>query len=386
MNPRVDNFQLLATCAAGVEALVGDELRALGFAPRVENGRVRFAGDIRAIVRSNLWLRIADRVKIIVGEFEAKTFDNLFEQTKALPWGDFIPVTGVFPVSGKSINSTLHSVPAVQRIVNKAVAESIKKTFHRRGHLPETGTLFPVEVAIRKDRVLLTLDTTGDSLFKRGYRENKGVAPLKENLAAALVALTTWRKERPLVDPTCGSGTIAIEAAMMGQNIAPGFNRNFLCEDWAWMPKDLWEEERALADDVADYDAELDILAFDIDGKMIDIARENAMGAGLSHAITFKQMQLADFRTDKTYGIMISNPPYGDRMSEPEHVHQLYREMGAIFRPLDTWSKYIITSDLDFEKFYGEKATKKRKLYNGSIRTDYFQYWGKRPPRDYFSE
>ena len=384
MNPRTEKFNLIATCAAGVEALVGDELRNLGFDTVVENGRVRFKGDMRAIIQTNLWLRIADRVKIIVGEFDAKTFDDLFEQTKALPWGDLIPVTGSFPVSGKSIKSVLHSVPAVQRIVDKAIAESIKATYHRKGHLPETGASYPVEVSIRKDHVLLTLDTTGESSFKRGYRENKGVAPLKENLAAALIALTTWNKNRPLVDPTCGSGTIAIEAAMIGQNIAPGFNRDFLCEEWDWMSAEMWDEERAKADEAADYDAELDILAFDIDAKMIEIARENAEGAGLSHAIQFKQMQLADFRTDKEYGVMISNPPYGDRMSDTEHVHQLYRQMGEVFRLLDTWSKYIITSDLDFEEYYGEKATKKRKLYNGAIRTDYFQYWGKRPPRDYF--
>ncbi len=371
-------FNLIATCAAGVEALVGNELRDLGYEVQVENGRVRFEGTKKDIATTNLWLRVADRIKIVIGEFEAKTFDDLFEQTKALPWDQYIPMDGKFPIAGKSIKSTLHSVPAVQSIVNKAVAESIKETYHRRGMLPETGAEYPIEIALRKDKALLTMDTTGESLFKRGYRTEKGGAPLKENLAAALIALTTWRKDRPFVDPTCGSGTIPIEAALIGQNIAPGFNRSFLCEEWDWMSEDLWEEVREEADEQMDYDAELDILGFDIDENMIKIAENNALAAGVSHNIKFKQLAVADFKTDKDFGIMISNPPYGDRLGEEEAVHQLYREMGEAFRPLNTWSKYIITSDLAFEKYYGAKATKKRKLYNGTIRTDYFQYWGDR--------
>ena len=371
-------YKLIATCAAGVEALVGDELRDLGYEVQVENGRVRFEGTAKDIAKTNLWLRVADRIKIVIGEFEAKTFDDLFEQTKALPWDEYIPMDGKFPIAGKSIRSTLSSVPAVQRIVNKAVAEGIKETYHRRGMLPETGAEYPIEIALRKDHAMLTLDTTGDSLFKRGYRSEKGGAPLKENLAAALIALTTWRKDRPFVDPTCGSGTIPIEAALIGRNIAPGFNRSFLCEDWDWMPKDMWDEVRAEADEQADYDTELDILGFDIDENMIKVAKQNALEAGLSHDIEFKQLAVADFKTDKEFGIMISNPPYGDRLGEEEAVHKLYREIGDTFRPLETWSKYIITSDLTFEKHYGAKATKKRKLYNGAIRTDYFQYWGKR--------
>lgn len=371
-------YELLATCAAGVEALVGNELRDLGYEVQVENGRVRFQGTEKDIAKTNLWLRVADRVKIIIGEFEANTFDDLFESTKALPWDEYIPMDGAFPIAGKPVKSTLYSVPDVQRIVNKAVAEKIKETYHRRGMLPETGAKYPIEVSIRKDSVLLTLDTTGDSLFKRGYRTEKGGAPLKENLAAALIALTTWRNDRPFVDPTCGSGTIPIEAALIGQNIAPGFNRSFISEDWDWMNEEMWEEVRAEADEAADYDIELDILGFDIDQRMVEIAKENALAAGVHHNIEFKHMQVADFKTDKEFGVMISNPPYGDRLGEEEAVHQLYREIGQVFRPLRTWSKYIITSDLDFEKFYGEKATKKRKLYNGAIRTDYFQYWGKR--------
>lgn len=374
-------FNLIATCAAGVEGLVGDELSALGYEVQVENGRVRFQGDERDIARTNLWLRVADRIKIIVGEFETKTFDDLFEKTKALPWDEYVPMDGKFHISGKSVRSTLYSVPDVQRIVDKAIAEKIKEVYFRRGMLPETGATYPIEISIRKDHAMLTLDTTGDSLFKRGYRTEKGGAPLKENLAAALIALTTWRKDRPFVDPLCGSGTIPIEAALIGQNIAPGFNRSFLCEDWDWMDEEMWEEVRAEADAEADYDVELDISGFDINERMIEIAEKNAMAAGVYHNITFKQLAVADFKTDKEFGVMVTNPPYGDRLGEEAEVEELYRQMGVVFRPLKTWSKYIITSNLDFEKYYGERATRKRKLYNGAIRTDYFQFWGENPRR-----
>lgn len=378
----MSTYKLLAACASGMEALVGQELRDLGYDAQVENGRARFEGTKEDIAKANLWLRTADRVKIIVGEFNAYDFDSLFEQTKALPWDDLLSMDAAFPVSGKSIKSKLYSVPDVQRIVNKAIAEKLKEVYHRRGMLPESGAKFPIEVAIRKDKVMLTIDTTGPSLFKRGYRTEKGGAPLKENMAAALVMLTTWNKDRPFVDPTCGSGTIPIEAALIGHNIAPGFNRSFICEEWDWMPEVMWEKIRLDADNQADYDVELDILGTDIDHRMIEIAEANALEAGLSHSVRFKQMQAADFTTDKEFGIMVSNPPYGERLGDKERAAQLYRELGEVFRPLDTWSKYIITSDLDFEEYYGEKATKKRKLYNGYLRTDYFQYWSKkRPPR-----
>lgn len=378
----MSTYKLLAACASGMEALVGQELRDLGYDAQVENGRARFEGTKEDIAKANLWLRTADRVKIIVGEFNAYDFDSLFEQTKALPWDDLLPMDAAFPVSGKSIKSKLYSVPDVQRIVNKAIAEKLKEVYHRRGMLPESGAKFPIEVAIRKDKVMLTIDTTGPSLFKRGYRTEKGGAPLKENMAAALVMLTTWNKDRPFVDPTCGSGTIPIEAALIGHNIAPGFNRSFICEEWDWMPEVMWEKIRLDADNQADYDVELDILGTDIDHRMIEIAEANALEAGLSHSVRFKQMQAADFTTDKEFGIMVSNPPYGERLGDKELAARLYRELGEVFRPLDTWSKYIITSDLDFEEYYGEKATKKRKLYNGYLRTDYFQYWSKkRPPR-----
>ena len=375
----MQKYQLMATAAAGIEALVGKELRRLGYDTQVENGRVRYQGDMRDILTTNLWLRTADRVKIIVGEFTARTFDELFEQTKALPWESFLPVDAEFPVEGRSHHSQLHNVPSVQAIVKKAIVQRLSEVYHRRTRLPETGALYPLEVAINKDQVMLTLDTTGDSLFKRGYRRNKGGAPLKENMAAALVLLAHWFTDNPFVDPVCGSGTIPIEAALIGHNIAPGINRSFACEQWTNLtPAGLSDEVRDEADAQADYDVELDIHGYDIDQNMIDIAQENCRAAGLTHDIAFKQLAVKDWHTDKINGVIVANPPYGERLSDHEAVHELYRQMGDIYRPMTTWSKYILTADLEFEKYYGAPATKRRKLYNGALRTDLFQYWGKK--------
>ena len=376
-----EKFKLVATAASGIEALVGKEVRQLGYECQVENGKVYFEGGLEDIARANLWLRTADRIKIVVAEFEAYTFDELFEKTKAIAWEDLIPMDGEFPVAGKSLKSKLYSVSDCQAIVKKAIVNRLSDVYHRSSRLPETGALFPLEVALLKDKVTITLDTTGSSLFKRGYRTEKGGAPLKENMAAALILLTTWRKDKPFLDPMCGSGTIPIEAALIGHNIAPGFNRSFVSESWDWFDESVWEETREQAEKEADYDVELDIQASDIDGHMIEIAKRNATEAGVLDSITFKQMQVADFKTDKEYGVIVANPPYGQRLGEEESVRQVYREMGVAFRPLETWSKYILTSDLTFEKEYGQRATKKRKLYNGALRTDLFQYWGKRPPR-----
>ena len=375
----MQKYQLMATAAAGIEALVGKELRRLGYDTQVENGRVRYQGDMKDILTTNLWLRTADRVKIIVGEFTARTFDELFEQTKALPWESFLPVDAEFPVEGRSHHSQLHNVPSVQAIVKKAIVQRLSEVYHRRTRLPETGALYPLEVAINKDQVMLTLDTTGDSLFKRGYRRNKGGAPLKENMAAALVLLAHWFTDNPFVDPVCGSGTIPIEAALIGHNIAPGINRSFACEQWTNLtPAGLSDEVRDEADAQADYDVELDIHGYDIDQNMIDIAQENCRAAGLTHDITFKQLAVKDWHTDKINGVIVANPPYGERLSDHEAVHELYRQMGDIYRPMPTWSKYILTADLEFEKYYGAPATKRRKLYTGALRTDLFQYWGKK--------
>ncbi|AYW51430.1 MAG: class I SAM-dependent RNA methyltransferase [Tetragenococcus halophilus] len=373
-------FNLIATAASGLEALTGKELRNLGIDCQVENGRARFQGTVKTIAETNLWLRTADRVKIVVGEFDAYTFDELFEKVKALPWEEYLPLDAAFPVAGKSIKSKLYSTPDCQAITKKAIVERMRTYYHRPQNVPliETGALYSLEVILRKDHVMILLDTTGPSLFKRGYRLEKGGAPLKENMAAALVKLTNWYKDKPFVDPVCGSGTLCIEAALIGHQLAPGFNRDFACEKWEWVPDEIFEQVRNEAEQAADYDIELDITGFDINGEMIDIARANADELGLGDSITFKQQALKDFSTEKEGGVIVANPPYGERLGEEDSARKLYKEMGEVFKPLITWSKYILTSDLAFEDFYGQKATKKRKLYNGSLRTDLFQYWGQR--------
>lgn len=374
-------FHLYAATASGIEAIAGRELRDLGYETQVENGRVRFDGTIKDILRANLWLRTADRVRIIVAEFDAVTFDELFEATKAVAWDELLPMNAAFPVEGRSKKSQLHSVPDAQAIVKKAVATKLAAVYHRRTRMPETGALYPLEVMIDKDHVMLTLDTTGSSLFKRGYRVGKGGAPLKENMAAALIALTSWHKDMPFLDPVCGSGTIPIEAALIGRNLAPGFNRDFTCEKWDWVPQELSDEVRDEADALADYDTPLKIFGSDIDEKMVAIAKRNAQEAGLSQDVTFSQLAVQDFKTELKHGVIVANPPYGERLSDQASVRELYKQMGQVFKPLTDWSKYILTADLEFEHFYGQKATKTRKLYNGALRTDYFQFWAQRQPR-----
>ena len=371
-------YKLVATAAAGIEALVGKELRTLGYDCQVENGKAYFTGNDYDIAKTNIYLRTADRIKIVFGQFTAKTFDSLFEQTKALPWEQILPVDAEFPVSGKSVKSTLHSVPNCQSIVKKAIVNRLSAAYARRTHLPETGALYPIEVSILKDVVTLTIDTSGTSLFKRGYRTEKGGAPLKENMAAALVMLTNWFPDKPFYDPCCGSGTIPIEAALIGLNIAPGLNRSFAAEKWTFFDPKAFDTVRQEARKEIRTDVTLDILGADIDGSMIEIAKQNAIKAGVSEHIEFKQMQLKDFRTKKENGVLVANPPYGDRLLSEEQAQNIYRQMGQTYEPLKTWSKYILTSDLSFEEHYGKQATKKRKLYNGAIRTDYFQFWGVR--------
>lgn len=374
-------FHLYAATASGIEAIAGRELRDLGYQTQVENGRVRFDGTIEDVLRANLWLRTADRVRIIVAEFDAVTFDELFEATKAVAWDELLPMDAAFPVEGRSKKSQLHSVPDAQAIVKKAVATKLAAVYHRRTRMPETGATYPLEVMIDKDHVMLTLDTTGASLFKRGYRVGKGGAPLKENMAAALIALTSWHKDMPFWDPVCGSGTIPIEAAMIGRNLAPGFNRDFTCESWEWVPQELSDKLRDEADAKADYDTPLQIFGTDIDENMVAIAKRNAQEAGLSQDVTFSQLAVQDFKTDLRHGVIVANPPYGERLSDQASVRELYKQMGHVFKPLTDWSKYILTADLEFEHFYGQKATKTRKLYNGALRTDYFQFWAQRQPR-----
>ncbi|WP_445509255.1 THUMP domain-containing class I SAM-dependent RNA methyltransferase [Rossellomorea marisflavi] len=379
-------YTLIATAAMGLESIVAKEVKDLGYECQVENGKVMFQGDETAIARANMWLRTADRVKILVGEFNAYSFDELFERTKALPWESFLPVDAEFPVQGKSVKSKLYSVPDCQAIVKKAIVEKLKTAYKKTSWLDETGPLFKIEVAIHKDKASLTLDTSGQGLHKRGYRVGQGDAPLKETLAAALIQLTTWNPDRPFVDPFCGSGTIAIEAALIGQNIAPGFNRKFLSEAWPMMDGDVWDRTRMEAEDQANYDQPLEILGTDIDHRMIAIAKENAIEAGLGDLVKFKQMQVKDFTSELEYGVIVGNPPYGERLGDRKEVELMYREMGQAFSKLDTWSVYMMTSLEHFEECYGKKATKKRKLFNGFIRTDYYQYWGPRPPRKKIEE
>ena len=374
-------YTLIATAAMGLESIVAKEVKELGYDCQVENGKVIFKGDETAIARANMWLRTADRIKILVGEFKAYSFDELFENTKKLPWEDFLPVDAEFPVQGKSVKSKLYSVPDCQAIVKKSIVERLRTAYKRTSWLDETGPLFKIEVAIHKDVASITLDTSGQGLHKRGYRIGQGEAPLKETLAAALIQLTTWNPDRPFVDPFCGSGTIAIEAALIGQNIAPGFNREFLSEEWPLMPDDVWEKTRLEAEDLANYDQPLEILGTDIDHRMIEVSKENALEAGLGDLVKFKQMQVRDFTSDLEYGIIVGNPPYGERLGERKEVEHMYQEMGKAFEKLDTWSVYMLTSHENFEQCYGKQATKKRKLFNGFIRTDYYQYWGPRPPR-----
>ncbi|HHE2446625.1 TPA: class I SAM-dependent RNA methyltransferase [Streptococcus pyogenes] len=379
-----ETFRLVATAAAGLEAVVGKEVRALGFDCQVENGKVYFEGDVEAIVKTNLWLRAADRIKIIVGQFPARTFEELFQGVFALDWENYLPLGAKFPISkAKCVKSKLHNEPSVQAITKKAVVKKLQKHFHRPEGVPlqEVGSTFNIEVSILKDQATIMIDTTGSSLFKRGYRVQKGGAPIKENMAAAILALSNWFPDKPLVDPTCGSGTFCIEAALIGMNIAPGFNRSFAFEEWSWVDKDMVQQVRDDAEQEANYEIELDISGFDIDGRMIEIAKNNAEEAGLSDVITFKQMRLQDFRTDKVNGVVISNPPYGERLLDDKAVDILYNEMGQTFAPLKTWSKFILTSDELFELKYGQKADKKRKLYNGTLKVDLYQFYGERVKR-----
>lgn len=370
---------LIATSAMGLESVVGNEVRNLGFDDvKVENSRVVYTSDLSGIPRSNLWLRSADRVKILVGEFTATSFEELYDQTRDLPWEQYIPENGEVPVIGKSVKSKLYSVRDCQSITKKAIADRLMQKYGLATRLPEDGPVYKVEVALLKDKATLTIDTSGQGLHKRGYRVKQGDAPLKETLAAALIQLTNWTPEYPLVDPFTGSGTIPIEAALIGQNIAPGFNRSFVSEEWDFIPKKFWDDAIIEAEDLANYDQKLEISGFDIDHRMVETAKENAMEAGLAELINWKQMQAADFHPKVPNGYLIGNPPYGERIGEKKKVEQLYKDLGKIMSEHPSWSVYILTSHQHFEKLYGEKATKKRKLFNGFIRTDYYQYFGKK--------
>lgn len=377
-------FKLIATAAAGLEAVVGREIRNLGLECQVENGRVRFEGTVETIIETNLWLRAADRIKIVVGNFPAKTFEELFQGIFALDWENYLPLGAKFPIAkAKCVKSKLHNEPSVQAISKKAVVKKLQKHYARPEGVPlmENGAEFKIEVSILKDVATVLIDTTGSSLFKRGYRTEKGGAPIKENMAAAILLLSNWYPDKPLIDPTCGSGTFCIEAAMIGMNMAPGLHRHFAFEEWNWVDSDLVGCVRARALGQIKQDIQLDILGTDIDARMVEIAKRNAEEAGVSEQIVFKQMRLQDLHTNKINGVIISNPPYGERLLNDDAVTTLYQEMGQTFAPLKTWSKFILTSDETFETKFGSQVDKKRKLYNGTLKVDLYQYFGQRVKR-----
>lgn len=374
-------YTLIATATFGLEKVVADELRELGYDDlTIENGKVTFQGSEMDIVTCNMWLRTADRVLIKMAEFKAESFEELFQGTLKVEWGDIIPETGFMHVVGKSVKSKLFSVPDCQSITKKAVVESMKRKYNKEV-FPENGATYKIEVAILKDIVTLTLDTTGPGLHKRGYREFAGEAPLKETLAAALVLLSKWEPSRILADPFCGSGTIAIEAAMIGKNIAPGINRSFVSEGWDIIPKKLWEDMRKYARNSIN-DKEFRILASDINGRVLKTARDNAEKAGVADYIAFQRMDMKEFRNKKRYGFIITNPPYGERMGNVKEIENLYKDMGEVFQQLKDWSYFVITSYEDFEKCFGEKSDKNRKLYNGRIKCYYYQYFGAEPEKN----
>ena len=378
----MDKLNLIATATFGLEATVKREITRLGYEiSGVLDGRIDFVGDLEAIARTNIWLRASDRVLLKMGEFKAITFDELFEQTKALPWEDFIAKDGQFVVTGKSIKSTLFSVPDCQAIVKKAVAERLK-TKYNMDWMPETGPVYKIQVALLKDTVTLTIDTSGEGLHKRGYRAITTAAPIKETLAAAMIELSYWRKNRILFDPMCGSGTIAIEAAMIAKNLAPGLNRSFISETWPQMPQKIWASAREEAQNSI-YKGEIaPIYASDMDAKVITQAKQNAKNAGVADCIRFKVADAADAMPEGDYGVMITNPPYGQRLGQQDQLNHIYAALRQMFPKDTTWSAYIITSDEEFEQHFGRRANAKRKLFNGATKTDYYQYQGPRPPKE----
>lgn len=374
------NLELIATAAFGLEFVVSRELKALGYEDQTSaDGRVTFRGDPAAICRTNMWLRSANRILLRFGWFEATDFGQLFDRTKALPWADLLPVDAKFPVNGRSIDSQLHSVPHCQSIVKKAIVESLRKKYHRT-RFDETGPEYKIEVQLLKNQVTLCVDTSGESLHKRGYRTKSGAAPLKETTAAGLVQLSYWNRERPLVDPFCGSGTIPIEAALIGRNIAPGTNRSFAAENWDLTTQAMWKQAREEAKDKKLPAMRLPLVATDHDHRVLRLAREHAAQAGVTTDLHIQQRELMDFSSKRDYGCVICNPPWGERMGDVQQLQALARVMKGVFEPLETWSFYVLTALRDFEKQFGRKASRRRKLYNGRIESTYFQYNGPPPP------
>ena len=376
-------IELVAPCHFGMEAVLKREILDLGYEiSQVEDGRVTFLGDLEAVAYANVFLRTTERILIKVGKIHAETFDELFEGTKALPWEDFIPEDGKFWVAkANSIKSKLFSPSDIQSIMKKAMVERLKTVYHRE-RFEETGAEYPIRISILKDEVLIGLDTSGVSLHKRGYRQMTAPAPITETLASALILFTPWKKDRILVDPFCGSGTFPIEAAMMAANMAPGMKRHFLAEKWEnLIPIRHFQDAKEEAADLVDLSVETDIQGYDIDGEIIKAARANAKMAGVDHLIHFQQRPVSELSHPKKYGFVITNPPYGERLEEKKNLPALYKEMGDAFRRLDSWSEYVITAYEDAEKYIGRKADKNRKIYNGMMKTYFYQFLGPRPPK-----
>ena len=376
-------FELTAPCHFGMEAVLKKEIYDLGYEiTQVEDGRVTFEGDAEAICRANIFLRTAERVLLKTGSFQAVTFDQLFEAVKAIPWEQYLPENARFWVAkASSVKSKLFSPSDIQSIVKKAIVERLKCVY-KKEWFQEDGESYPIRIFLMKDQVTVGLDTTGESLHKRGYRTMTSKAPVSETLAAALIMLTPWRGNRILVDPFCGSGTFPIEAAMMAAGIAPGMKREFLAEKWVnLIEKDLWKDCREEAAEMINLDIKTDIQGYDIDPDVIKAARENAKRAGVEHLIHFQQRDVAQLNHPKKYGFIITNPPYGERLEEKDALPSLYKEIGKAFQRLDSWSEYVITSYEEAERYIGKKADKNRKLYNGMLKTYYYQFLGPKPPR-----
>lgn len=376
-------YELIAPCHFGLEAVLKREIYDLGYdITKVEDGRVTFIGDEEAICRANVFLRTAERILLKAGQFHAETFDELFEGIKAIPWEDYIPEDGKFWVAkASSIKSKLFSPSDIQSIVKKAMVERLKQKYHKNW-FEETGASYPLRLFLMKDEVTVAIDTSGESLHKRGYRTMTSKAPITETLAAALIMLTPWRKDRILIDPFCGSGTFPIEAAMMAAGIAPGMNRNFTAENWTnLIDRQLWYDTVEEAAEQVNTEIEVDIQGYDIDGEVVKAARENAKRAGVDHLIHFQQRPVSALSHPKKYGFIITNPPYGERLEEKEALPELYTEIGEAFRRLDSWSAYMITSYADTERYIGRKADKNRKIYNGMLKTYFYQFLGPKPPK-----
>lgn len=376
-------YQLVAPCHFGLEAVLKREIYDLGYEiTQVEDGRVTFEGDAEAICRSNVFLRTAERVLLLVGRFRATTFDELFEGVKALPWEEYLPKDAKFWVKkASSIKSKLFSPSDIQSIVKKAVVERLKREYEVEW-FPEDGAAYPIRVFLLKDEVMVTLDTSGESLHKRGYRTMTSKAPLTETLAAALLMLTPWRADRIFVDPFCGSGTFPIEAAMIAANIAPGMHREFVAEQWTnLIERKLWYDTVEEAEELVDTSVSVDIQGYDIDGEVVKAARENAKRAGVAGMIHFQERPVSELHHPKKYGFIVTNPPYGERLEEKKDLPELYTQIGEAYRNLDSWSMYLITSYEDAEKYIGRKADKNRKIYNGMIKTYFYQFMGPKPPK-----